>query len=269
MIFHYDLAQAEPIIRDYPVYDTSAINYGEVLAMEGAITTAENRMFLQSCNAAVIDNAVGIAQETITASTSASATGVTVYAKVLINPFAVYLCEYSQHADDDTVNTAADTAGNDTTATFTTDREGDWIYVTNVGSTTAGAGNLYQIGLSNSTTSVTACSSYDDYMKGTSTSDTFIVITNPFSALATTGHTDLSAATGYSGRAIKGLPATGSGALNILLNYIQTPQLGLEPLRVEQHSGKNYSSGVGVHLYADVQLMSHLLLGGTGARVIA
>jgi hypothetical protein len=269
MIFHYDLCQAEPIIRDYPVYDTSTINYGEALAMEGAITTAANRMFLQSANAAVLDNIVGVAQETVTASTSAASTGVTCYAKVLINPTAIYLCEYSQHGDDDTVNNAADTAGNDTTATFTTDREGDWIYVTDEGSTIGGAGNLYQIGLSNDTTSVTACTSYDDYLKATNTSDTFIVITNPFSALAVTGHTDLSAATGYSGRAIKGVAATGAGALMILLNYIQTPSLEMQPLRVEQHSGKNFNAGVGVHLYADVQFMSHLLMGGTGARVIS
>lgn len=271
MKFHYDLTQAEPIIRDYPCYNASATGLyrGQVMALEGAITTAANRMFLQTCNAAVVDNVVGVLDETsLDATTSSAATGVTVYGKVIINPMAVWLAEYSQHADNDTVNTSADSTGKTTTATFTTDREGDWIYVTGVGSTAGGAGNLSQIGASTSTTSVTAVTSYDDYLKGTNTSDTFIVLTSPFSALAAGGSIDLSAATGENCVKLKGVAAAGTGAVMVLQNYVTHASLPMEPLKVARHSGNNYPYAT-TKVYADVMLTDHLLLGATlSTRVI-
>ena len=271
MRWSYDLSQAEPIIRDYPVYDASATGLllGQAMALEGAITTAANRMFLQKANPAVLDNVVGVLNESgLDASTSAAATGITIYGKVIINPFAVWRAEYSQHTDDDIVNTSADSTGKRITATFTTDREGDWIYVTNVGSTTGGAGNLYQIGLSNSTTSVDACTSYDDNLKGTNTSDSFIVITSPYSALVAGGGLDLSAVTARYGTMIKGVAAVGTGAIIVLQNYIETSSTGPAPLNVQVHSGNNYPAA-STKIYADIHLSDHLLLGaGLSNRVI-
>jgi hypothetical protein len=281
MIFHYDLAQAEPIIRDYVVVGTSDILRGAVVARDGAITTALNRFGLQNAAAAVIDDVVGVAAELYdysahysgvdqpqvgqlgsgTNAATAVATGVSNYMKVIINPLAVWLCEYSQQAADDTVNTAASTGGKVTTATFTTDREGDWIYVTNVGSTAGGAGNLSQIGASTSTTSVTACTSYDDNMATTNTSDTFIVISKPFQPLVAGGSLDLSAASSVAGAQIIGSATSGTGAILPIENYISDKNTPIQPLRVERHSGITYDAAT-AHLYADAFLLDHILLGG-------
>jgi len=272
MQFHYDLTQAEPIIRDCPVCGTSDILKGAVVSLEGAITTAAYRWALQNTNPAELSNVVGVAQELYdysahisnsgaNAATSA-ATGVCNYIKVCINPMAVWLAEYSQHADNDTVNTSGSSGGKVITATFTTDREGDWVYVTNVGSTIGGAGNLFMIGESTSTTSVTAATSYDDYMKTTNTSDTFIVVYNPYSALAAGGSIDLSAATSDAGVALKGAATTGAGAIVAVQSYVTDKATPMQVLRVEACSGKNYDAAT-CKLYSDVHLSDHLLLGAS------
>jgi len=280
MKFHWDLTQAEPIIKDYVVVGSSDIEEGAVVSMEGAITTDDNRFGLQNTNAAELSNVVGVTNEKydysahysgLSGTTNAATeptTGVSNYIKVIINPMAVWLAEYSQHADDDTVNTSASSDGKDITATFTTDREGDWVYVTDTGSTTDGAGNLAQIGLSNSTTSVTMCTSYDDNLNGVSTSDTFIVISNPYTALAAGGSLDLTAASGQAGTMLKGAAETGAGAIVVIQNYITDKATPLEPLRVERHSGRVFDAAT-AHLYADIQLSDHLLLGaGVSDRII-
>lgn len=272
MHFSYDLTQAEPIVRDVVVGGTSDILYGAVVARDGAITTALNRFCVQNATATVIDDVVGVANEfydysvhlssTGANAATAAATGVSNYIKIIINPMAIWMAEYSQHADDDTVNTSADSTGKVITATFTTDREGDWCYITDVGSTTGGAGNLFMIGASTSTTSVTACTTYDDWLKGSNTSDTFIVISRPFQPLVAGGSLDLSAAADpWTGTSIKGVPASGTGAILVLENYIQDKATPIEPLRVERHSGHNFHAGT-VRLFADIQLMDHLMLGG-------
>jgi hypothetical protein len=257
MRYTYSMDGSEPIVRDYPVYGT--VVKGQVLAVEGAITTAVNRFALQAAAVATVDNVVGVAQESVTATTTAAATGVTVYGKVIINPYAIYSAEYSQLAADDTVNTSADTTGKVTTATFTTDREGDWIYVTAVGSTTDGVGNLSQIGASTSTTSVTAVTGYDDYLNGTSTSDTFICITNPFTALAAAGSINLAADIA----SLSGVAAAGTGAVLVLQNYITSPTVPLEPLKVARHSGRVFPEA---RFFADVWFSDHIM--GGAPRII-
>lgn len=279
MKFHYDLTQAEPIIRDCPVAGTSDILRGAVVSLEGAITTAEYRWALTNTNAAELSNVVGVAQELYdysahisnsgaNAATSAL-TGVCNYIKVCINPMAVWLAEYSQHADNDTVNNAASTGGKVITATFTTDREGDWVYVTGVGSTAGGAGNLFMIGISNTTASVTAATSYDDNMKTTNTADTFVVVYNPYSAIAAGGSMDLSAATTDAGVALKGAAATGAGAIVAIQSYVTDKSTPMEVLRVERNSGRNYDYAT-CKVYSDVHLSDHLLLGaGVSDRIIS
>lgn len=276
MRWSYDITQAEPVIRDLPVGGASDILMGAVVAREGAITTALNRFCCQAATASVIDDVVGVTNEfydysahisnTGSNGATAAATGVTNYIKVIINPTAVWLAEYSQHADDDTVNTSASSTGKTVTATFTTDREGDWIYFTGSGSTAGGAGNLFQIGASNSTTDVTACTSFDDNLKAINTSDTFICIQAPYwGALAAGGSLDLSAATGYAGKAIKGAATAGTGAMMVIQNYIVDKGNPMESLRVERHSGKNFDYAT-ARLFADVYLLDHLMNGGAIAN---
>lgn len=259
MKYHYSMDGSEPIIRDHVIGGASAIAKGAVVAVEGAITTALNRFSLQLTNPATVDNAVGVLMEAVTPTTTAAATGVSVYGKVLINPYAIYLAEYSQLAADDTVNTSADSTGKVITATFTTDREGDWTFITRVGSTSGGCGNLFQIGASTSTTSVTAVTSYDDYLNGSNTSDTFICITNPYTALAAGGSLDLTTA----GDALSGVAAAGTGAVLVLQNYIQSKDVPMEPLKVERHSGKVWPYA---RFFADVWLSDHIM--GGAPRII-
>lgn len=269
MKFHYDLAQSEPIIRDYAVGGTSDILQGAVVARDGAITTALNRFCIQNAAAAVVDDVVGVAAEfydysahisnTGANAATAAATGITNYIKVIINPLAVWLCEYSQHADDDSAETAGSATGKTITSTFTTDREGDWLYVYSG----TGAGNLFQIGASNSTTDVTAVTSFDDYLNAVAIGDLFICPQMPFQPLAAGGSLDLSAVAGRAGTMIKAPGAAGTGAIMSLQNYISAKNIPMEPLRVERHSGINFGS---CKLYADAFLLDHLLLGGAVAN---
>ena len=273
MIFHYDLSQAEPIIRDLPVYGTSDILLGAVVSREGAITTAENNMGFQNASATAIDDVVGVAAElydysahisnTGANAATAAATGITNYIKVIINPLAIWLAEWSQAAANDTVNTAADSTGKTVTGTFTSpgdDVEGDWVYISNLGSTTGGAGNLFQIGAA-STTVWTATTSFDDNLKANNTSDTYIKILHPYFATVAGGSMSLSAASGEVGTHLLGNDIVGddTGPIMSLQTYITDKAHSLEPLRVEQHSGKNFDAAT-CHIYSDVMLLDHLLL---------
>jgi hypothetical protein len=272
MIFHYDLSQAEPIVRDMPVYGTSDILRGALLSREGAISTAENNFGLQLCSATVMDDVVGVAEEFYdydkhinnagVNGVTAVATGVTNYIKVIINPMAVYLAEWSQAAANDVVNTVASSTGKTTTGTFTSpgdDVEGDWVYYTNVGSTAGGAGNLYQIGAA-STTEWTATTSFDDDMKATTTSDTYIKLLHPVFATVAGGSMSLSAAAGEINTHVLGNDVVGddTGPAIVLQNYVTDKAHSLEPLRVERHSGKNFDAAT-CHLYCDFYPLDHLL----------
>jgi hypothetical protein len=104
-------------------------------------------------------------------------------------------------------------------------------------------------------------------MTASNTSDTFIVITNPFTALVAGGGLDLSAASGEYGLKIKGVPAVGTGQIVVVQNYITTGG-ALEVLKIERHSGITHNAAK-TRLYADIHFSDSLLLGATTAtRVI-
>ena len=273
MQWQYDLAQGEPIIRDLPVGGSSDILEGAVVSRATLITTADNNFGFINASASTINEVVGVSAEfydysahiSNTGSNAATAalTGITNYIKVIVNPLAIWLAEWSQHADDDSVNTAASTTGKVITGTFTDpgdDVEGNWVYITNVGSTTGGAGNLFQIGAA-STTTYTACTSFDDNLAANNTSDTYIKILSPYFATKAGGSMALSAATGQVGTHILGNDLVGDdvGAALVIQNWIQDRNTGLSPLRVEKHSGKTFDAAT-CKLFASIQLRSHLLL---------
>lgn len=276
MRFNYDLTQAEPIIRDLPVCASADILEGAVVGRDGAISTELLNFGVTNVAAAVIDDVIGVAQEFYdfsehinnigTAATTAAGTGVTNYMKVCINPLAVWLAEWSQHADNDVVNTAAQVAGvGSVTGTFTSpgdDVEGDWVYISNKGSTTGGAGNLYQIG-SASTTVWTPCSTWVSGLKAITTSDTYIKLVRPYGASVAGGSINLAANTAELGTALLGNDIVGddTGAIMILQNYVKDKATPMEPLRVERHSGRNFDAAT-CKLYGDAFLLDHLCLGG-------
>jgi len=275
MKWHYDVNGAEPILRDHVIYHTTDILAGVPMQKE-VITTELNQFALLPAAAATVDNIVGVTAEAYDYSEhktgpgrtgangiTAVATGVSNYLKIIINPSAVYLAEYSQLAADDETLTVADTTGKTVeVAAFTTDRHGDWVYITPTGGTTGGAGNLFQIGAdAGGTTVATACTSYDDNLKGNIVGDTAIWVYNAYNALAASGSLNL--ATNLAD--VSGTGDAGTGALLVIQSYISQDGV-LEPLRVERHSGTNYPHAT-TRLYSDVMFIDHIM--GTNPRIIA
>jgi len=263
MKFRYDLTGAEPIIRDMRVYHSTGITNGTPM-VSGVNATAELCGTASPAVATTVQAVIGVIQETLTAAQALSvvAEGVDMYAKVCINPLAIYRAKYSQAAADDTV-TSTETA-NTLTGTSVTHHERGWAYVTNVGSTTGGYGNLFQIGSSTGTTAIVGATTYPATV-ATNTSDTFIVLPAPFSADVEGGGIDLATnlidLSGYAG--------TGAGGIMIVENYIDSKQHAMEILRADKHSGNNYSD-LAPKFYADLHLSDNVFLSGgeTGRPIV-
>jgi hypothetical protein len=269
--WHYDMCGAEPIIRDVRVYNSGALSRGTAMC-SGPVATAENGGAAIIADPDVLSNIIGVLQEDLTTAQTLGvvATGVDKYGKLIINPFAVWLGEYSQHADDDVVNSVADSTGKAVTITQVTDHNRAWAYITDAGATTGGFGNLFQVGAITNTTVLTAATSYDDYLLGNTTSDTVIVLIPPFSADVAGGSVNLSAAAGgYASRTIEPYNASAAaGAAVVLENYIESPKRSMTPLVCAEHSGKNYKAEDPT-FYADIMFSEHVLgANGPNARVI-
>ena len=262
MNFSYDLVQAEPVIKDMRVYHTSAITRGMV-ATHGIAATAEMQGCATPAVAATASNTLGTFEEEISAADALSvvATGVDFYGKVMINPFAIYRAKYSQLAADDTPTST--TTQKILTGTSVTDHERGWAYVTDVGSSTDGFGNLFQIGASTSTTAIVAATDFDDNMVATSNSDTFIVMPAPFSADVIGYGCNLAANISD----IRGYAGTGGAAIMVLENYIDNRAYAMQALRASVHSGRNFATDA-AQFYADVYLADSVFL-SAAARVIS
>jgi len=114
MRFHYDFCNAEPIIRDVNVYDATGLVEGELLMLGNTSKDGgaddDGTAFQTAYEGGATDavDALGICLETISCTVApGSATEAGSYAKCQINPFAVYLAEYSQAAADDVAITTA------------------------------------------------------------------------------------------------------------------------------------------------------------------
>lgn len=266
--WHYDVTGAEPIQRDQRVYSAStAIAIESVMAAQ-PVATAEQAGVAMLATPAQLDNIIGVTNEALTAANALSvvATGVDKYAKLIINPFAVWLCKYSQAAADDVPTTAADTTGKTLTITQVTDHFRCWAYITNVGGTTGGYGNLFQVGAVTGTTVLTAATDYDNNLSGVISGDTVIVLMAPYFADVAGGSCDLATncvdVAGYNADAA-------AGAGTVLENYIASASRPMEPLVCARHSGYNYKSEA-PQFYADIMFPEHLLATGgtTCTRVI-
>ena len=140
MQYTYSLNTAcEPIIRDMPVYDAATIVEGELL-MKGTTdpdSSTDESISLVTAYSATHANsaidAVGVSLETLTTSSSpsvASAYSTTTgpaYAKVVINPSAVYQVEHSLGTSDDVAITSTSTTTL-TIATLSDDIDGCFVY---------------------------------------------------------------------------------------------------------------------------------------------
>lgn len=103
MKWAYDLCGAEPIIKDMVVYDGTTIVMGELLMLHsGDFTVGHGGLITAYADTTCVNDAVdavGISLETKTTASDPSIATVTdttaepCYAKVIINPFAVYRAE--------------------------------------------------------------------------------------------------------------------------------------------------------------------------------
>lgn len=267
MKWAYDVTGAEPIIRDLRVYDSGTARLKGTLMAQNCITTAAAQVGVASLvGVTTLDNVIGVLMEDLTAAQllSVVATGVDFYGKICINPFAIWRALYNPTT---VVTTAASTGGKVLTQTMVTDHERSWAYVTDGGSSTAGFGNLFQIGDSGTTATITAVTSYDDYMRDTAINDTFFVMPAPYTADVAGGSFNLNA----NGRDALGYGTTAhSGAATVLENYITSKNRPMEPLVSAKHSGFNYRDE-DPDFYVDLHFPQHLLATGgvVNTRTIA
>jgi hypothetical protein len=263
MIWHYDVTGAEPIIRDVRVYNSGALLRGTAMA-SGPVATGNNGGAAIVADSDVLSNIIGVLQEDLTSGNALGviATGVDKYAKLIINPFAVWLAKYSTHADDDVPCTAADTTGKSVTITQVTNHFRTWVYVTNTYSDVYGFGNLFQVGAVTGTTVLTAGTDFDDYLRGNVIGDTVIVLPAPYQVDVAGGSIDLSEAAGQISMQIAPYNATaGAGAAIVLENYITSKSQSMEPLVCSRHSGNNYAVA-NPTFYGDIMFSEHVLCGG-------
>lgn len=181
MRFHYDLTGAEPIIKDYPVYDASLLNQGELLMlgttdpdssadMSLSLITAYNAT---AANSAI--DAIGILNENTYASSNApdgAPDSAPDYGKVIVNPFAVYMAEQNM----DTSNDVALTSTSTTTVTISSladDIDGYWVYFPLTKAGTKGSLRLLTAAASGSATMDSALTAAGD------SSDTAVLISPP------------------------------------------------------------------------------------------
>lgn len=273
--FHYDLTGAEPIVRDMAVYDAATLVQGEFV-IKDATNAADNHRLITG--AASLVDAVGIMNETLntvstadpgdfvttalTATTSAissvAAGGATTaysggarYGKVIINPLAVYLTEYSQAAAD---NVALTQAWSTTTLTLTNledNWDGGWVLGANASATAGFAGQLRHV----TAAAAGSCTVNTAPTVAGGTSDTIVKILPVNKILL-----DLNAGA----TAIASNAAVDTLTAAIVENYITAKDRPLEPLKGGRHAydvstnALTLDMSAGVKAYADVLLYDHL-----------
>jgi hypothetical protein len=250
MRYAYSLVpEDEPIIRDMAVYDGTGLAIGELLMLgtTDPDSNADQGISLitayTNSSAEAVD-AVGICLETPgdTDNVYATAAGGPNYAKVIINPFAVYRAEYLQ----DAANDLAVTSNSTTTLTITSledDIDGGWVFFP-----------LNATGVKNSLRLLTASAS------GSATMDSALSVTavgtDTIIKILPVNHrtTDLdTTATGLITRA-----AIGSGvSLHVLENHVRADGISTQPLRRLSHAGLNNVTGSA--FFADLVMLDHML----------
>ncbi len=266
--FHYDLTGAEIIYRDVPMYDAALIDQGEFI-MLGATADIDNEFITgYSGSSAEMVDGLGISNERITTTspadygdhvtTAATTTTAAIssiaatpatgnrYGKAIVNPFAVYLTEYSQGASDDISLTQAWS----TTTLTLTGWEADtsaasWILGGSASVTAGFAGQLRYVASSGGDGSCVVLTA--PTVAGT-TSDSVIKILPVNSRL-----TNLAA----DALKLKSTAAAPSGvSLQVLENYVTTDAKPLEPLRQQVHDGLNLTGNPKV--FADILVIDHV-----------
>jgi len=250
MRWNYDLCGAEPIIRDVPLYDATSIVGGELVMLGTTDPDSDadhNVAFVTAytgANTEAVD-ALGVCQETVACTVLPDvATAAGSYGKVIVNPFAVYLVEYSQAAADDLALTEAWSTTTLTLTNLEDDIDCGWIVGADASTTSGFKGQVRWISAAaaGSCTLATAPTT-----AGAITVDTIIKV-QPVNMRTT----NLNAgATGFLSHA-----AIGDGvSLGIIENYIEAESVSLAPLRRAVHNGLDLSS---VRIWSDVVMLDHV-----------
>ena len=261
MRWHYDVTGAEPIIRDIPVYAAAAIGRDTAMC-SGAVATDVNNGRAIVAAPTVLSNIIGVIQEDVTAANALAVvlTGYENYAKLIINPFAVWFARYSQLTADLNTITAADTTGKSVTATDTgtAHETGFWVYISSLAGTltTGGYGNLFCVGAVTGTTVLTAVTDYDDNLNGNIVGDRVLAMYARYGSTAVGGAVNLST---NCQNIMGAVAADSTGSAIVLENYIQQTNGPMEPLVIKQHSGKVYKNA---QFYGDLMFSEHLLAAG-------
>jgi hypothetical protein len=266
--YHYDLTGAEPIVRDMAVYDAATLVKGEFVILD---STAASNCRLITADGGLTD-AAGIMNETITTTSKAdpgdaittaatttedaiSSIAATLaqghrYGKVIINPFAIFLTEYSQAAADDVALTQAWSTTTLTLTSLEDNLDGGWIMGASASTTSGFAGQLRYI----DTSASGSCTVTVAPTTAGTTNDTIIKIL-PVHSIAialNAGATDLLSAA-----------AAGSDTGTIVENYISSPDRPLQPMKVGNLTRSSTTDtaldlGSSAKAYADILLHDHI-----------
>ncbi len=249
MEFVYDLVMEknEAIYKDVPVYDASALAFGELVMLDSADPDSAGGhgvAFITAYTAANTEaiDALGIMQEANSAPTTLPDAGEE-YSLAIVNPFAVYRAEYSQ-------STTMVVASTSTTTITVTNLEDDidcgWVYM--VAGGTGATGNTRALRF---LTAAAAGSATMDSALGTTesggdgTAIKILPVNHRLTALTTDSLKLLTAA------------AAGAGvSIHIVENFISPGGMGLTPLRYSTHKATTQASGT--KFYADIVLLDHV-----------
>ena len=241
MRHHYNLIANDsgPVIRDCPVYGTfikgQSTTYGA--NTYGAVLIA---------GAALGANFTGVTAEAKTATSTALTTGTLVFAKVILNPDAVFLAQW----DDSTTYDVAITSSSTSVVTVPTmddDLDGSWVYV-NDGT---GKGQLGYVGAADTTTlTLDTTAAFGTAPDSTSA---ILLIRHPW-AVANGGGNDLSATFD---ELLSDEDTTGE--ILLLENYIEATTVPFGPLRPRQHHGLSNLHNSAVKFYSDIYFMDSIL----------
>ena len=255
MRWHFDLEGAEPVIRDCPIYDATNLENGELLMLgvsgtasadcSVALVTAYGSGTAAAAKAAGIlnDSRWGTGATAPSAVYSSDTATGGRFGKVIINPKAVYLAEYT------TANAVAVTSTSGTVClqsgmAGTTNIQGHFLYFTGTA-----AGVKYSLRMCNANTAATYATLDSALTVSAGSADTMMKVWRPNYALTTLSADGL--------KLDGGAAAEGTGThLRTIDSFIQDDTIPFQPLRRKQHAGLNNLSNP--HFYSQIVMLDPL-----------
>ena len=242
MRFHEDLAgQGSQLVRDLVVYDTGVIAGQAVSVIAGAF-----QMAVQDPAAAGLADIVGVTQEAANSTATVVTTGALKWAKVQINPLAIYQVRYDLTTSAD-VSVSSSTSTAVTLSTTDDNCDGGWMYV-NSGT---GRGQLGYIGAASTT--VMTLDTTDAWTTTLDSTSDIILIRPPFAL-----NKDLD-----STWALALTDEDETGEALVLENYIQSDSIAMGALVPRQHHMAQNLHNQGVKLYCDLHFCDNVFFGAT------